>query len=122
MFTQLAADLLVILHLLFILFAVFGGWLAVKWRWLLFLHLPAAAWAALIEFAGWICPLTPLEQRLRQTAGQSSYQGGFVEHYVVPLVYPAGLTRDMQIILGVLVIAANLAAYGFVLVRHRRGK
>ena len=122
MFAQLAADLLVILHLLFILFAVFGGWLAVKWRWLLFLHLPAAAWAALIEFQGWICPLTPLEQRLRQTAGQSSYQEGFVEHYVVPIIYPAGLTRDMQMVLGVLVIAANLVAYGFVLVRRRRGK
>ena len=122
MFAQLAADLLVILHLLFILFAVFGGWLAVKWRWLLFLHLPAAAWAALIEFQGWICPLTPLEQRLRQTAGQSSYHEGFVEHYVVPIIYPAGLTRDMQMIFGVLVIAANLAAYGFVLIRRRRGK
>jgi hypothetical protein len=122
MFAQLAADLLVILHLLFILFAVFGGWLAVKCRWLLFLHLPAAAWAALIEFQGWICPLTPLEQRLRQTAGQSSYQEGFVEHYVVPIIYPAGLTRDMQMIFGVLVIAANLAAYGFVLIRRRRGK
>lgn len=122
MFAQLAADLLVILHLLFILFAVFGGWLAVKWPRLLFLHLPAAAWAAMIEFAGWICPLTPLEQRLRQSAGQSSYQGGFVEHYVVPIIYPEGLTREIQIVLGVLVIAANLAAYGFVLLRRRQGK
>ncbi|MBI4793115.1 MAG: DUF2784 domain-containing protein [Deltaproteobacteria bacterium] len=122
MFAQLAADLLVILHLLFILFAVFGGWLAVKWRWVLFLHLPAAAWAALIEFQGWICPLTPLEQRFRQAAGRSSYQGGFVEHYVVPIIYPEGLTRDIQIVLGVLVIAANLAAYGFVLGRRKQGK
>ena len=122
MFAQPAADLLVILHLLFILFAVFGGWLAVKWRWVLFLHLPAAAWAALIEFQGWICPLTPLEQRFRQAAGQSSYQGGFVEHYVVPIIYPEGLTRDIQIVLGVLVIAANLAAYGFVLGRRKQGK
>jgi hypothetical protein len=122
MLAQLAADLLVLLHLLFILFAVFGGWLVVKWRRLLFLHLPAAAWAALIEFAGWICPLTPLEQRLRETGGGSSYQGGFVEHYVTPIIYPEGLTREVQILLGALVIAVNLGAYGFVLARYRRGK
>ncbi len=110
----IAANLLVIFHLLFVCFVVFGGLLVLRWRWLMFLHIPAVAWGALIEFYGWLCPLTPLEQALRQAGGAVGYSGGFVEHYLLPVLYPAGLDRDMQILLGTLVIVVNLAAYTWV--------
>lgn len=106
------ADALVLLHLAFVLFVVFGGFLAWRWRSIAWVHLPAAAWGALIEFTGWICPLTPLENHWRRLAGDTGYAGGFVEHYVVPIVYPAGLTAPTQVALGVLVLAVNLVAYG----------
>jgi hypothetical protein len=120
--TGLTADLLVVIHLAFIGFVVFGGLLALKWRRTLYLHLPAAVWGALIEFQGWLCPLTPLEQRLRTAAGEAGYQGGFVEHYVIPVIYPVDLTRNLQILLGVLVIAVNLGIYGWVIARYRHVK
>ena len=110
-----AADLLVLLHLGFIIFVIIGGFLVVKWRWVLFLHLPAAVWGALIEFQGWLCPLTPLEQRLRQAAGEQGYSGGFIEHYVLPVIYPEALTADIQMALGGFVILINLVAYAWVL-------
>jgi len=113
-----AADLLVLFHLGFIIFVIIGGFLAVKWRWVLFLHLPAAVWGALIEFQGWLCPLTPLEQRLRQAAGEQGYSGGFIEHYLLPVIYPQALTADIQMALGGFVILINLAAYAWVLA-HR---
>ncbi|MEW6519711.1 MAG: DUF2784 domain-containing protein [Thermodesulfobacteriota bacterium] len=119
---RLAADLLVIIHLLFIVFVITGGFLALRWPRLTYLHIPAAMWGALIEFQGWICPLTPLEQQLRQAGGQSAYSGGFVEHYVEPVVYPAGLTREMQIIFGFMVVTINLLAYTWLLMRWRRAK
>ena len=122
MLTGLTADLLVVIHLAFIGFVVFGGLLALKWRRALYLHLPAAVWGALIEFQGWLCPLTPLEQRLRTAAGEAGYQGGFVEHYVIPVIYPVDLTRNLQILLGVLVIAVNLGIYGWVIARYRHEK
>jgi hypothetical protein len=106
---------LVLLHLGFIIFVVIGGFLVVKWRWLLFLHLPAAVWGALIEFQGRLCPLTPLEQRLRQAAGEKGYSGGFIEHYVLPVIYPEALTVDIQMALGGFVIFINLIAYAWVL-------
>ena len=105
------ADLVLVLHLGFVLFVVLGGLLVLRWPLLAWLHLPAAAWGALIEFAGWICPLTPLEQRLRVLAGDGGYQGGFIEHYVTAWLYPAGLTRSTQLLLGVLVILVNLLIY-----------
>ena len=114
------ADLLVLFHLGFIIFVIFGGFLVVKWRWLFLLHLPAAVWGALIEFQGWLCPLTPLEQRLRLAAGEQGYAGGFVEHYVLPVIYPQALTRDIQLSLGAFVIVINLAAYAWVLFQLRR--
>ncbi|MBU0965514.1 MAG: DUF2784 domain-containing protein [Proteobacteria bacterium] len=120
MFFRLTADLLVIVHLLFIIFVVTGGYLVLKWPRLMFLHIPAAAWGALIEFEGWICPLTPLEQHLRRAGGQSVYSGGFVQHYVEPIVYPAGLTREMQILFGIAVVAINLLAYGWRLIGLKR--
>ncbi|RJX25651.1 MAG: DUF2784 domain-containing protein [Desulfurivibrio sp.] len=122
MLYRLAADLLVVIHLLFIIFVITGGFLVLRWPRLTYLHIPAAMWGALIEFQGWICPLTPLEQQLRQAGGQSAYSGGFVEHYVEPVVYPAGLTREMQIIFGFMVVAINLLAYGRLLMRWRRAK
>ena len=115
----LLADLLVVLHLAFVGFVVAGG-LAV-WRWprLAWLHLPAVAWGAGIEWSGAVCPLTPLENRLRLLGGGEAYQGEFVREYLLPLLYPAGLTRAAQVGLGVLVLAVNAAVYGWWLRRRR---
>ncbi|MEN8135982.1 MAG: DUF2784 domain-containing protein [Thermodesulfobacteriota bacterium] len=117
----LAANLILVLHLGFVCFVVLGGLLVLKWRRLVFLHIPAVLWGVLIEYQGWICPLTPLEQRLRQAAGQGGFAGGFIEHYLVRLLYPAQLNREMQIILGTLVIIINIAIYGWLLARLVRG-
>jgi len=113
-----AAHLVLILHLGFVCFVVLGGFLAWRWRWIVFLHIPAVLWSALIEFRGWICPLTPLEQRFRQAAGEAGYAGGFVEHYILPVLYPSALTRDIQLLLGICVVVINLAAYGWLIVRR----
>jgi uncharacterized protein DUF2784 len=117
---RVLADVVVGLHLLFVLFVIAGGFLVLRWRRLMLLHLPAAAWGALIEFQGWICPLTPLENWLRRRSGQAGYGGGFVEHYFLPVLYPAGLTRGVQIVFGLLVLAINLGIYWTVLGRRRR--
>ncbi len=118
----LAANLIFVLHLGFVCFVVLGGLLVLKWRLVVVLHIPAVVWGALIEYQGWICPLTPLEQRLRHAAGQGGFTGGFIEHYLVPLLYPAQLNRDMQIFLGTLVIVINIAVYGWLLARLVRGR
>jgi hypothetical protein len=102
-----------------VIFVVLGGLLVLRWRWVVWLHLPAAAWGALIEFAGWICPLTPLEKWLRRQGGLGGYEGGFVEHYILPLLYPRDLTRNVQLTLGVVVIVVNLLIYWQV---YRRGR
>ena len=115
MLERILADFLVILHLTFICFVILGGVLVIRWKWVSFLHIPTVVWGALIEFQGWICPLTPLEQNLRHLAGQSGYTGGFIEHYLIPLIYPSGLTRTLQIAIGTFVIFINLAIYGWVL-------
>jgi Protein of Unknown function (DUF2784) len=112
------ADLVVILHFAFVLFVVLGGLLALRWPRMAFLHIPAAIWGVLIEFAGWVCPLTPLEQSLRLKAGEQGYSGSFVEHYMLPVLYPSGLTRTVQLGLGALVIVINFCVYGY-LVRRR---
>ena len=120
MIYRLLADFVFVVHLAFVLFVVLGGlavWRRPKLAWL---HLPAVAWGALIEFAGWICPLTPWEQRLRILAGEQGYAGGFVEHYLVPILYPAALTRDIQITLGVIVLLINGMAYALIVRRIRR--
>lgn len=117
---RFAADALVAIHLGFILFVVLGGFLAWRWPRLVWLHIPAAVWGTLIEFAGWICPLTPLEQRWRVLAGQAGYDGGFVEHYVLPLIYPAGLTRGLQYALGAAVLLINVFAYTVYFWRRRK--
>jgi hypothetical protein len=105
------ANLVVVVHLAFVLLVVFGVVLVRRWPRFAWVHLPVASWGMLIEFAGWTCPLTPLENYLRRLAGQSGYAGGFIEHYVTALIYPAGLSRRIQIGLGVAVIVINLAGY-----------
>ncbi len=122
MIYRLLADLVFLAHLAFVVFVVLGGiavWRRPKLAWL---HVPAVAWGALIEFAGWICPLTPWEQSLRRLAGDKGYSGGFVEHYLFPILYPDGLTRDVQIMLGVLVLLINAIAYALILRRRSRSR
>ena len=118
MLSRLAGDLVVVVHFLFIVFVVLGGLLVLRWPRLVYLHIPAALWGALVEIQGWICPLTPLEFHFRQAAGHRVYHQGFVDHYILPLVYPSGLTREVQIVLGVLVLAVNIALYAFIF--HRK--
>lgn len=116
----IAANLVFLLHLGFIVFVVLGGLLVLRWPRIAFAHLPCAAWGVAIEFGGWICPLTPLEWRLRALAGEAVVAGGFIERYLWPLVYPAELTRGTQYALGAAVIAINLAFYAMALRRRRR--
>ena len=111
MLYQAAADVVVLIHLAFIVFALLGGLLALRWRWGPWIHLPAAAWGAAIEFFGWFCPLTPLENTLRRAGGAAGYASGFIEHHVVPIIYPAELTRDLQLVLGCGVVTLNLGIY-----------
>jgi len=108
------ADLLVVVHTLFVAFVVLGGFLVWQRRWVAWIHVPAALWGAVIEYRGWICPLTPLENALRARAGLAGYAGGFIEHYVMPLLYPAGLTPPKQVVLGTVVLLVNIVAYGVV--------
>ena len=119
---RLAADAVLLIHFGFVLFVVLGGLLVWKWRRLAWLHLPAALWGALIEFTGWICPLTPLENRLRGGVAGGGYPGSFIERYLLPLVYPAELTRELQIGLGLGVVALNLAVYGLLWATTRKGR
>ena len=120
MFLKLAADFVVLLHLAFILFVVLGGLIVFRWPRFMWLHIPAAAWGAFIELTGRVCPLTPLENRLRIAAGETGYSGGFIEEYLIPVVYPGGLTRWVQISLGVGVVVINLVFYGLLVARRPR--
>lgn len=122
MIFSLLADLVLVLHLAFIVFVVAGGLLALRYRWAPWVHLPLAAWGALVEFTGWICPLTPLEQGLRRAGGAASYETGFLEHYLLPIVYPAGLTREVQLLLGSAVVLVNLCLYAWVWRRKKNGR
>ena len=108
---DLLADLILVLHLAFVLFVVLGGLLALRWPRLAWVHLPAAVWGIGIEFLGGICPLTPLEVSLRERAGEAGYRGGFIEHYVTAWLYPAGLSRSVQLLLGAVVLAINVTIY-----------
>jgi len=107
----LLADLVLLVHLAFVLFVVLGGLLVLRWPRMAWLHLPAALWGAGIEFASGICPLTPLENRLRHLGGEAGYSGGFIDHYVTALIYPHGLTRGVQLALGVLVVLVTVILY-----------
>lgn len=112
MLYPLLADLVVLLHAAFILFALFGGLAAIRRPWIAWLHLPALSWAVTVEAAGWICPLTPLERHLRLAAGETAYTGGFVEHYIVPVLYPGALTRTAQVLLALALLLFNVVVYG----------
>lgn len=113
------ADAVVVLHFGFVLFVVLGGLFALRWPRAAWLHLPAALWGAGIELVGGICPLTPLEVRLRRLGGEAGYAGGFVEHYVLPVLYPETLTRDIQYVLGGIVVGLNVLIYTLVYRRRR---
>jgi hypothetical protein len=117
---RILADLVLVLHLGFIVFVMAGGFLVLWRRGVAWIHVPAVAWAVLIEFMGWLCPLTPLEIWARTQAGETGYSGGFVEHYLLPVVYPASLTREVQIALGAGVLLANALIYAWIAVRLRR--
>jgi hypothetical protein len=114
---NLLADLAVLVHFLFVLFSLLGALLVIRWRKMIWLHLPAALWAAGIEFSGKICPLTPLENWLRVRGGGSGYAGDFIGQYLLWLLYPSRLTRGVQIILGFIVVGINIGIYGFLLWR-----
>jgi hypothetical protein len=111
MLQRALADLVLLLHLTFIIFVVAGGLLALRWRWAPVIHLPAAAWGVFIEVSGGVCPLTPLENALRQAAGSWGYEGSFIEHYLVPVVYPESLSHPVQLVLAGLVVVANGIVY-----------
>ena len=108
------ADFVLLLHMAFVLFAALGGFLAFKWRRVAWFHIPAALWASLIEFVGWECPLTPLENWLRRQGGEAGYQTGFIERYLLPLIYPAPVSRTLHVVLGLLVLCVNLAIYWWI--------
>jgi hypothetical protein len=114
------ADLVLLLHLAFVLFVILGGLLVLRRPVIAWLHLPCAAWGVLIEFAGWICPLTPLEVSLRMRGGEAGYAGGFIAHYVTAALYPAGLTRGLQVVLGAFALLLNLTIYSWIVARRRR--
>jgi uncharacterized protein YneF (UPF0154 family) len=120
MIYRLSADLVLIIHLAFVLFVALGGFLALRRPRLMWLHLPAVVWGAMSEFLGVLCPLTPLETTLRELGGGTGYEGDFIGHYITAVIYPSGLTRGTQIALGIAALLLNMAIYGYWLLRKRR--
>ena len=117
MLYRLLADVVLVAHLGFVLFVVAGGFLILRWPGMAWVQLPSAFWGLVVEWSGWICPLTPLENRLRAQGGAAGYAGGYVEHYLVPVLYPASLTRGVQVLLGATVLVINLIAYALAFAR-----
>ncbi len=117
---EVIADGVVLAHAAFVVYVVLGGLLTLKWRRCAWVHVPCALWGTLIEFAGWVCPLTPLENWLRVRASETAYTGGFVEQYLLPALYPDRLTRSAQVLLGAAVLALNACVYGFLILRWQR--
>ncbi len=115
-----AADLVLVVHLAFVLFVILGGLLALRWPRVAWVHVPVALYGAAIEFIGFVCPLTPLEQLLRRRGGEAGYEGGFIEHYVTAALYPTGLTREIQLVLGTSVLVLNAVVYAAVYAAWRR--
>jgi len=122
MIYRVLADLILVLHLAFIVFVVAGGLLALRLGWVPLVHLPAALWGVFIEASGGVCPLTPLENALRRAAGDSGYAGGFIEHYLVPAIYPPALSHQVQLELAGLVVLANVLVYSVVWRQHRSAR
>jgi hypothetical protein len=120
MIYHVLADLVVVFHLGFVFFVCVGGLLALRWPRVLWVHLPAALWGVWVEFSSTVCPLTPLENHLRRLGGEAGYSGGFIAHYILPVLYPAGLSRPVQIVLGIFVGLLNVTIYLYVLVWRRR--
>jgi hypothetical protein len=121
MLYRLLADLAVLAHALFVLFVVCGGLAVLRWPRLMWLHLPAAAWAAVVEFEGWICPLTYVENYFRRMGGEGSYDVSFIEHYLEPILYPSGLTSRSQVVMGLGVVGINAGIYALVWRKRSRG-
>ena len=111
------ADAVVVFHGAFVVFVMIGAFLALRWRWILWLHVPAAIWGVLIEYGNWICPLTPLENDLRARVGESGYSGDFIQHYLLQALYPSGLTIETRWILGTIALGVNLIAYALLIRR-----
>ncbi len=120
MIYRLSADLVLIVHLVFVMLVVFGGLLVLRWPRLMWVHVPVVLWGAAIEFIGFVCPLTPLEVWLRKRGGEAGFEGDFIDHYITALLYPDGLTRGLQILLGVLALAPNVAIYGYLFAKWKR--
>jgi hypothetical protein len=108
------ADLILCIHASFVFFVILGGLLVLRWRWIAWLHLPATAWGAVVEFTGWVCPLTPLENWLRAQGGETAYRSDFIAQYLLPLLYPGDLTRNIQLLLGTVVVVLNTAVYWWI--------
>jgi hypothetical protein len=117
---RILADLVVLLHASFVVFVAIGGLLAVRWKHWAWVHVPVVLWGAMLELGGWICPLTPLENRLREQAGLSTYGTGFIDRYIFPVLYPSGMTRSAQVALGISALVLNGCIYAWALRRHRR--
>ncbi len=122
MLYRILADIVLIFHMIFILFAILGGLLVLWRKWILYIHIPAAMWGVLVELMHWVCPLTSSENYLRKMAGDSGYTGGFIEHYLLPIIYPQALTPQIQLILGLLVLTANVVIYSLVISQCRTPK
>lgn len=116
---HILADIVVAVHFVFVAFVALGGLLVLRWQALIWLHLPAVIWGVLIEFVGWTCPLTPLENFLRRLAGETGYKTDFIQHYLIPILYPAALTREVQILLGFVALSVNLLIYWHLFFRLR---
>jgi len=117
---RMLADVTVVVHLAFVVLVLLGGLLVVRRPRVAWLHVPAVAWGPWVEFAGWLCPLTPLENWLRTQSGTAAYSSSFIEHYLLPLLYPASLSRELQWVLGSIVLLVNAVFYLVVLRRHTR--
>lgn len=118
--SHILANTILLLHFAFVVFAIFGGFMVLYRRWVAWLHLPTVLWSSAVNLAGWVCPLTPLENRFRMAAGQAGYPGGFIEHYIGALVYPAGMTRTVALTAGIAVLVWNAAVYVLVILGRRR--
>lgn len=120
MFYLLLVEITILLHFLFVLFVAAGGLLLLRWPRLVWLHMPMLLWGIYIQFSGGYCPLTPLEKYFRQMAGMQTYEGGFINQYIMPILYPRGLTHEMQIVIGVVLVFINVIYYSLFLYRRRR--
>ncbi|HSB30995.1 MAG TPA: DUF2784 domain-containing protein [Candidatus Sulfobium mesophilum] len=120
MLFKVCADIVLLTHFAFVIFAVLGGFIVLWKNRAAWIHVPVVLWSSVVNLASWVCPLTPLENWFLAKAGQSGYRGGFVQHYIDPLVYPAGMPRDMELIAGISVLVWNAAVYAVVLIRRRK--